>query len=150
MTFQQKNNAVSLTSFSLLLIFFTLRIAQLLRNQNFNNTTVVRLWIIVVILSIGVTVVGIMLTHAIPAIIKTARTGDRDPEIDDTVDERDQRIDLEGTHLTYRITSIGTFVASLTFALGQPPLIMFTLLLFFGLVGQIAGDALRLRNYQQE
>ena len=150
MTFQQKNNTVSLASFSLLLIFFLLRIAQLVRNQNFNDATMIRLWIIVVVLAIVVTVVGIILTHGIPAAVKTARTGDPVPEIDDTIDERDQRIDLEGTHLTYRITSLGTFVAMLTFALGQPPLVMFSLLIFFSLVGQIAGDALRLRRYQQE
>lgn len=150
MTFQQKNNTVSLASFSLLLTFFLLRIAQLVRNQNFNDAAVVRLWIIVAVLAVVVTVVGIILTHAIPAAVKTARTGDPDPEIDDTVDERDQRIDLEGTNLTYRITSIGTFIAMLTFALGQPPLVMFSLLIFFGLAGQIAGDALRLKRYQQE
>lgn len=150
MTFQQKNNTVSLASFSLLLIFFLLRIAQLLRNQNFNDATVVRLWIIVVVFSIVVTIVGIILTHGIPVIVKRARTGEAEPEIDDTIDERDQRIDLEGTSLTYRIISLGIFVASLTFALGQPPLVMFSLLILFGLVGQIAGDALRLKRYQQE
>ena len=66
MTFQQKNNTVSLASFSLLLIFFLLRIAQLVRNQNFHDAAVIRLWIIVVALAIVVTVVGIILTHGIP------------------------------------------------------------------------------------
>lgn len=150
MTFQQKNNAVSLASFSVLLLYFSLRVALLVRNQDFTQDNVVRLWIIVVVLSIVVTVVGIILTHGIPAVVARAQTGESAPEIDDTIDERDQRIDLEGTNLTYRITSIGTFVASLTFALGQPPLVMFSLLLFFGLAGQIAGDALRLKRYQQE
>ena len=147
MTFQQKNNTVSLASFSLLLIFFLLRIAQLVRNQSFNDATVVRLWVIVVVLAIVVTVVGIILTHGIPAAVKTARTGDPEPEIDDTIDERDQRINLEGTSLTNRITSLGSLVAMLTFVLGQPPLMMFSLLILFGLVGRIAGDALRLRRY---
>ena len=150
MTFQQKNITVTLASFSLILLFFLLWIAQLVRNQRFNDDTVVRLWIIVVVLTIVVSVVGIMLAHGIPAAVLSARKGGYEPEIDDPTDERDQRIDLEGTNLTYRITSIGTFIAMLTFALGRPPLVMFTLLLFFGLVGQIAGDALRLRRYQQE
>lgn len=150
MTFQQKNNTVSLASFSLILIFFLLRIAQLVRNENFNDAAVIRLWIIVIVLAIGVTVVGIILTHGIPAALKTGGADDSKPEIDDTIDERDQRIDLEGTHLTYRITSIGTFVAMVTYAFGQPPLVMFSLLILFGLVGQIAGDGLRLRRYQQE
>ena len=149
MTFQQKNNAVSLTSFSLLLIFFLLRIAQLVRNQTFNDATVVRLWIIVVVLAIGVTIVAIIFAQGIPGAVMKARKDGLEPEIDDLIDERDRRIDLEGTNLTYRITSLGTFVAMLTFALGQSPLVMFSLLIFFTLVGQIAGDALRLRQYQQ-
>ena len=124
--------------------------SYILRNQNFNDATVVRLWIIVVVMAIVVTIIGIILTHGIPAAVKRARTGDLKSEIDDTIDERDQRIDLEGTNLTYRITSLGTFVAMLTFALGQSPLVMFSLLIFFSLLGQIAGDALRLKRYQQE
>ena len=109
----------------------------------------IRLWVIVGLLAVVVTVVGVILTHGIPAAL-TARTGDSQPEIDDIVDERDQRIDLEGTSLTYKVTSIGSFIAMVTFALGQPPLVMFSLLIFFGFVGQIAGDLLRLRRYREE
>lgn len=150
MTFQQKNNTVSLASFSLLLIFFLARIAQLIRTQNFNDAAVIRLWIIVVVLAIGMTIMAIVLAHGIPAAFKTARTDDSEPLIDDIIDERDQYIDLEGTHLTYRVVSIGIFIAMLTFAFGQPPLVMFSLLIFFTLVGQIAGDTLRLKRYRQE
>ena len=150
MTFQQKNNTVSLASFSLLLIFFLLRIAQLVRNQNFQDAPVIRLWIIVVVLAIVGTIVAIIFAQGIPAAVLKARKEGLEPEIDDLIDERDQRIDLEGTNLTYRITSIGIFIAMLTFALGQPPLVMFSLLIFFTLVGQIAGDALRLKRYQEE
>jgi hypothetical protein len=37
----------------------------------------------------------------------------------------------------------------LTFALGQPPLVMFTLLIFFGVSAQIIGDILRLVLYRR-
>jgi hypothetical protein len=37
----------------------------------------------------------------------------------------------------------------LTFALGQPPLVMFTLLIFFGVVAQIIGDISRLYLYRR-
>ena len=90
MTFQQKNNTVSLASFSLILIFFLLRIAQLVRNQNFHDATVIRLWIIVVVLAIVVTVVGIMFTHGIPAAVKAARTGDPEPREARNVDRHSQ------------------------------------------------------------
>lgn len=147
MTFQQKNNTVSLASFSLLLIFFSVRIAQLIRTENFNNGTVIRVWIIVCIFAVVGTIIATILTHGLPVAFRKAGT-DADSIIDDTIDERDQYIDLEGTFLTYRIVSVGVFIAMLTFAFGQPPLIMFSLLIFFGLVGQIAGDALRLKRYQ--
>ncbi len=150
MSFQQKNNAVSLVSFLLLLIYFVLRNAQLIVNQQFNHGTVVRLWVIVVVLAIFGTLVAIIFAQGIPAeIVRAGKTGG-EPEIDDFVDERDEQIDLEGTNLTYKITSFGTFVASLTFVFGYSPLIMFTLMMLFGLVGQIAGDTLRLKRYRGE
>jgi hypothetical protein len=37
----------------------------------------------------------------------------------------------------------------LTFVLGQPPLVMFSLLIFFGLVAQVSGDVLRLYLYRR-
>ena len=72
-----------------------------------------------------------------------------EPEIDDFTDERDDLIDLRGTKVTYSITSFGSLIAMLTFVMGQPPLIMFTLLVLSGLVAQIIGDINRLRLYRR-
>lgn len=149
MTFQQKNVTVTLASFSLLLIFFLMRITQLVRTENFNNSSVIRLWIFVVVFAIGVTVVGMILTHGTSAVFEVIRTGNDKAEIDDTIDERDQLIDLKGTKLTYTFTSLGTFLAIMAFAFGQSALVMISLLLFFGIAGQIAGDVRRLQLYQQ-
>ena len=145
MSFHHKNVTVTLASFSLILLFFGLRIVQLLANHDFNQANVVQLWTIVVVLAVFATLAGIILTHG----VSLARNRQRVDEVDDLVDERDLRIDREGTHLTYRVTSIGSFIAMLFFAIGQSPLIMFSLLIFFGLIGQIAGDTQRLRLYRQ-
>ena len=149
MTFQQKNVTVTLVSFTLLLIFFLLRVTQLVRTESFNHSSVIRLWIFVVVFAIGVTVLGMILTHGVSAVFEVIRTGDDKAEIDDTIDERDQLIDLKGTKMTYTVISFGSFFAILAFALGQSPLVMISLLLFFGIAGQIAGDARRLQLYQQ-
>jgi hypothetical protein len=69
--------------------------------------------------------------------------------MDDIQDERDQMIDLRGTRVTYLVTSLGGFIAMLTFVLGQSPLVMFSLLLFFGVLGQVAGDLSRLYRYRR-
>ena len=149
MTFQQKNVTVTLVSFSLLMIFFIARIAQMVRADGFTQPSVIRLWIFVVIFAIGVTVVGMILTHGTAAAWESIRTGNQSPEIDDTIDERDQLIDLKGTKTTYTVTSVGSFLAIMAFALGQSALVMISLILFFGIAGQIAGDARRLQLYQQ-
>ena len=145
MSFHHKNVTVTLASFSLILLFFILRSVQLIVNHDFNQSNVVQLWTIVVILAVFATLLGIIFTHGVSLAINRQRVD----EVDDLVDERDLRIDREGTHLTYQVTSIGSFIAMLLFAIGLSPLIMFSLLIVSGLLGQIAGDIKRLRLYQQ-
>lgn len=149
MTFQQKNTVVTLATFSLILTLFLMRLMQLIQGDNFTQPTLVRLWLMVVLLAVVATIAALILTHGVSAAILAIRTNDGDPEYDDLVDDRDRFIDLKGTRLTYTVTSLGSFLAMLTFALGQSALIMFTLLVFFGLVAQIAGDVRRLHLYSQ-
>lgn len=149
MTFKQKNITVSLVNFSLILGFYLFRLVQLVQNQNFNATPIFWLWGIIIILAIVVTIAATILTHIVSAIIAAIRTGKDDPNIEDFEDERDKLIDLKGTQATYRVSSLGVFLAMLTFAFGQPPLVMFCLLIFFGVLAQIIGDITRLVLYQR-
>ena len=77
------------------------------------------------------------------------KTGNEDPKIEDVEDERDELIDLKGTRVTYLVYSVGVLLAMLTFAFGQPGLVLFTLLILCGVIAQIAGDIWRLRLYQR-
>ncbi len=149
MSFQEKNITVTLVSFSLILTFFVYRVFQMVQTDSFTSENIFRLWGIVIVLAIIVTVVGMILTHIVSTIVIVIQTGDEDPDIEDIEDERDKLVDLRGTKITYSITSIGSFLAMLTFALGQSPLIMFTLLIFFGLVAQVTGDITRLALYRR-
>jgi uncharacterized membrane protein len=149
MSFQQKNITVSLVNFVLILGFYLIRVIQMIQNENFTATNVFRLWGIVIGLAIIVTIIGTILTHIVSAIIQAIKTGEEDPKIEDFEDERDQLIDLRGTKVTYFVSSVGVFLSMLTFALGQPPLVMFTLLIFFGVLAQIVGDISRLYLYRR-
>ena len=149
MSFQQKNITVSLANFTLILIFYLIRMFQLIQSGSFNSTHVFRLWGIVIALAIVVTIFATILTHIVSAIIQAIKTGEENPKIEDFEDERDKFIDLRGTRVTYLVSSIGSFLSMLTFVLGQPPLVMFTLLVFFGVVAQIAGDVSRLYLYRR-
>ena len=149
MSFQEKNIAVSLVNFTLILGFFLFRVLQMAATETFTSTNVFRLWAITIVLAIIVTIAATIFTHIISAIIEAIQTGEKEPEIEDQADERDKLIDLRGTSITYTISSSGALVAMLTFALGQPPLVMFTLLIAFSLVAQIVGDAARLLLYRR-
>ena len=144
MSFQQKNVTVTLVNFSLILVLFLIRIFQMVLGGSFTSANVFRLWGIIIVLAVVVTIFATILTHILSTIIEAIRTGEEDPQIEDFEDERDQLIDLRGTRVTYLVSSIGAFLAMLTFVFGQPALVMFTLLIFFGVVAQIIGDISRL------
>lgn len=148
MSYQEKNVTVSLVSFSLILWFYLARVWQMLQNGGL-TTDIFNLWATVIVMGIIVTIILTIFAHIGFTIFEVIKTGQDDPKIDDTEDERDKLIDLRGTKVTYFISSIGTLVAMLTFALGQPPLVMFTLLVLSGLVAQVLGDIYRLVLYRR-
>jgi len=148
MSYQEKNITVSLVNFTLILGFYLIRVFQMIQDGSFNSTNVFRLWGIVISVGIVVTILGTILTHIVSAIIQAIKTK-QEPDIRDIQDERDTIIDLRGTKITYIAYSIGIFLSMLTFALNQPPLVMFTLLVFFGLLAQVIGDISRLYLYRR-
>jgi hypothetical protein len=149
MSFQEKNITVSLVNFVLILGFYVFRVVQMIQSESFVSANVFRLWGIIIALAIVVTIIATILTHIGSAIVHAVKTGDENPNVEDIEDERDRLIDLRGTKLTYILYSIGVFLSMLTFVFGQPPLVMFSLLIFFGLVAQIVGDLSRLILYRR-
>ena len=148
MSFQEKNISVSLVSFSLILVFYLIRMLQMILGGTFEESNVFLLWGIIIVLAIVLTILGTILTHIVSAILEAIRTQE-EPEIEDIQDERDKMIDLRGTRATYFVSSIGVFLAMLSFVLGQPGLVMFSLLILVGLVAQIIGDVSRLVLYRR-
>jgi hypothetical protein len=149
MSFQQRNITVSLVTFILILGLYLTRVFQLLQSDGFTSTNIFRLWGITIILSIVATIVLTILAHIGSAVFQVIKTGDENPKIEDIQDERDKLIDLRGTRVTYLASSLGVLAAMLTFVFGQPPLVMFSLLVFFGLLAQIIGDISRLMLYRK-
>lgn len=149
MSFQEKNVTVSLVNFTLILGFFSIRVLQMIQGGNFEESNVFRLWGITIVLAVIVTIFATILTHIFSAILHAIRTGEEKSNVEDIEDERDKLIDLRGTKLTYVVSSLGVFFSMLTFVFGQPPLVMFTLLIFSGLVAQVTGDVRRLYLYRR-
>jgi hypothetical protein len=148
MSFQEKNIAASLTTFSLILAFYLFRIFQMVQSETFTSTNLFWLWGIIAVLAVIGTIMVTIFTHIVGGIVHKVKTNE-DPHIEDIQDERDQMIELKGVRITYTITSLGGAIAMLTFVLGQSPLIMFALLIFFGVLAQVVADVWRLNLYRK-
>jgi len=149
MSFRQKIVAVTLVNFILIMAFYLFRLVQMNHNETFNESNIFGLWGIVIFLAVVVSVLAIIITQFGSTIIQAIRSGDENPEFDDLEDERDNIIDLKGTKATYTVSSFGSLLAMLTYVYGQPPLVMFSLLIFFGVLAQIVGDIRRLMLYRR-
>lgn len=149
MSFQEKNITVTLVSFTLILFFVLNRVFSMIQTETFTKSNVSWLWGMVIFFAVVITIIAMILTHAIPLIVQARKTGEEDLEIDDLTDERDTLIDLRGTKATYMLSSLGGFVSMLTFVFGQSPLMMFTLFIIFGVLAQIVGDIFRLVLYRR-
>ena len=101
------------------------------------------------ILQIVVTIVGTILAHIFSAIVQSIKTNGEEPRIDDVEDERDKFISLKGTRVAYYASSIGVVLSMLSLVIGQPPLVMFSLLIFFGIAAQIIEDISKLYLYRR-
>lgn len=148
MSFQEKNIIASLSTFTLILGVYLVRVIQMVQTDSFTTTHVFRLWGIIAILAIAGTILVSILTHMAGGVLHKIRTNE-DPHIEDIQDERDQLIDLKGTRVAYTFSSLGVAASMLTFVFGQPPLVMFSALIFFGVLAQIVADIRRLTLYRR-
>ncbi len=149
MSHQEKNISASLVTSALILGYYLIRILNMFFTESLVSTKVFRLWGIVIVLTIFGTIITTIFTHIFSAIFQAVKTGEKDPKIEDIQDERDKLIDLRGTKITYIVSSSGVLFSMLAFVLGQPPLVMFSLLIFFGIFAQVIGDISRLVIYRR-
>lgn len=148
MSYKERTIAVTLACYSLVLVFFLIRLFQMVRAGSFDSANVFRLWGTTIALAIIVTILATILTHIGSSIIHAVKTKEK-PSIEDIQDERDKSIDLRGTKVSYFASLIGIPLSMLTYVFGQTPLVMFTMLIFFGLAAQILGDITRLYLYRR-
>lgn len=149
MSYQEKNISASLVTSTLILGYYLIRILNMISTESLISSKLFRLWGIVIVLTIVGTIITTILTHIFSTIFHVIKTGEENPKIEDIHDERDKLIDLRGTKITYIVSSSGVALSMLAFVLGQPALVMFSLLIFFGIFAQVIGDISRLVIYRR-
>jgi hypothetical protein len=131
--------SVSLISTLLVLTYYLVRVLPLLQQAEINAGAVFRLWGIVIAASIILNIAGNILANIALNIAHAIKTKSAE-EVRLVDDERDQLIELKGIRVSYLVSSTGVFLSMLGFVLGQPALVMFSLLIFFFLAAEIIGD----------
>ena len=148
MSYQEKNITVSLVSTLLILGYYLANVFQMYQDGGLVAVRVFRLWAIVIVAGIIVNIVSSILTNIVLSIVHAIKTRMEEEErfIED---ERDKLIGLKGMRVSYIAFSIGVLLAMLTFVFGQPPLVMFSLIIFFSLVAEIIGDISQIYRYRR-
>jgi hypothetical protein len=139
---------VSLVSTLAVLAYYLVNIFQMLQGGGLNSAEVFRLWVVVIIATIILNVAGNIITNIVLNIVHAIKT-QTDKEVRMLEDERDKLIGLKGDRVSYIAFSIGVFLSMLTFALGQPPLVMFGLIVFSSLMAEILGDLSQFFYYRR-
>jgi hypothetical protein len=148
MTYRETSISVSLTSSLLVMIYYLVNWTQMYQEEGLNSAVIFRLWAIVIVATIVLNILGNILTNIVLSIIHAIKTqSNKEPRF--VEDERDKLIGLKGTRAAYIAFSIGVLLAMLTFVFGQPPLVMFSLIIFFSILAEIVSDILQLVFYHR-
>lgn len=139
---------VSLVSTLAVLAYYLVNIFQMLQGGGLNSAEVFRLWAVVIIATIILNIAGNIITNIVINIVHAIKT-QKDEEVRMLEDERDKLIGLKGDRVSYLAFSIGVFLSMLTFALGQPPLVMFSLIVLSSLIAEIFGDVSQFLFYNR-
>jgi hypothetical protein len=148
MSYQEKSVTVSLFSSLLILGYFLINILRMYFGDGLVSGQVFRLAGIVIAAGIIVNITANILTNIILSIVHAIRTG-KEQEERFIEDERDNLIGLKGTKSSYIAFSIGVLLAMISFVVGQPPLVMFSLIVLFGLISEIIGDIVQIVLYRR-
>jgi len=148
MSYQEKNITVSLVSHLLIVVYYLVNLFQMQQAGGLVSTKVFSLWAIVILAIIVVNIIGNILTQILLSIVHAIKTGTEQVE-KFIEDERDNLIGLKGSKVSYIAFSIGVLIAMLSFAFGQPPLVMFSLLILSSIVAEIIGDISQLYLYKR-
>ena len=148
MSNKQNEITVSLVSTLAILVYYLVNIFQMLQGGGLNSAEVFRLWAVVIIATIILNIAGNIITNIVINIVHAIKT-QKEEEVRLIEDERDKLIGLKGDRVSYITFSIGVFLSMLTFALGQPPLVMFSLIVFSSLMAEIIGDISQFHFYRR-
>lgn len=148
MSYRETNISVSLVSSLVVLGYYLFNWLLMYQAEGLVEDKIFRLWIIVIVATIILNILGNILTSIVLSIRHAIKTrSNEEPRFIE--DERDKLIELKGVKASYIVFSIGVLLSMLTFVFDRPPLVMFSLIIFFSIMAEILGDIWQLYLYRR-
>lgn len=146
MSYQEKENIISLISSVLILGFYSLYVYNKYLDGNPELINDFQFWGKTFLILIPVTIVVQIIIHIIFAIVNKIVNGEEAPTL---TDERDKLIELKAIKISHWIFVIGFLQAMVSQAVGMQPWVMFISLIVSGFVASIAADVAKIRFYHK-
>lgn len=146
MSFQEKKNIVSLVTTLLIFSVYSMYVFQKYQEGSFHTTNEFSFWGAFILVLIPVSIVAKIIIHIIFSIINTIATNEKEPLI---TDELDQLIALKSTRNSHYVFIIGFLLSMIPLAMGQPPYLMFIILISSGLLSEVVGIFTQLYLYRK-
>lgn len=147
MTYQDRNNVVSILVNLLVNGYITLRILDMNAGGAFAGPDAVNVWartvVWVIPISIAATIVGTILF----AILHAIATGNPRPSF--VVDERDRMFERRSMVATLILAAFGFIAAIVMLAFGWSALVGFNVIYYAMALGSLAGDLVRFISYRR-
>lgn len=148
MSYQEKNITVSAVSAALILVFFLANCLPMYFDGGLDSVRVFTLTAVVILAGILANIFSSILTNILLSILHAIRTGTSESERF-IADERDHLIELKGMRVSYIVFSVGVLGAMASFVVGQPALVMFSLIIVAAFVAEIVGSLWQIGLYRR-
>jgi hypothetical protein len=146
MSYQEKQNIVNIFSALLVTIIYAVMVLQRQEQGEFDLTEDYRIWGIVFLVFIGISVLVRVIIQIIFHIINAIAT--REEEIP-AEDERDRLIKLKATRNSYYAFTSGFVLSVLGLAVGMPVYGIFIAFVGFGLIAEIIDNGSQIYYYRK-
>lgn len=159
MSYQEKENYISLASSVIVTIPYLLFIFNRFQAEMFTTEEEFRFWATAILLLIPARIVSEIVMHILAAIMDAvmqaveqeykAQGGEKEIKIDDTVDERDKLIGLKAMRNSFGFFAVGVVAAMLSIVLGGTPSTMFIIFIAAGFVSELVETGSKIFYYNR-
>ena len=146
LSFQEKQNIVSLVNTILILGLYSLYVYQKYLTADPTLINNLKFWGQAILMLIPITIVVQVIIHIVFVIINKIVTNEDAPNF---TDERDKMIDLKALRASHWVFILGFFLAMGSQAIDMQPYIMFFILIASGFAAGIVSDVAKIYFYRK-